>query len=303
MFDRLLIPLDGSQFAERALEPGLALASAGASQVLLLRVPVYRRVLSPSAAGYGWIATDHEQLQGLNESTQYLETKVAEFSSLGLDILPIVGSGDAASAIVDTATNSQVNLIVLTTHGYSGLTRWMLGSVTERVLRSAPCPVLVIRHQQPMRRVLICLDGSKLAEKALEPCFQLASILAEQITLLRVDHHQDLTNIELGLLEMADSELCKELDQHPEKRLLYYLDCIRSKYQDRGLQIETAVEQGDPARSILEYAEENSYDLIAMATHGYTGLRRWVYGSVTEKVLRNVCCAMLVVRPASELLR
>ena len=127
--------------------------------------------------------------------------------------------------------------------------------------------------------------------------------MAEKITLLRVDHQEDLTNLELGLLEMADSELCKELDQHPENRLHYYLDCIRSKYEDRGLPVETAVVKGDPAQAILTYAEENSYDLIAMATHGYSGLRRWVYGSVTEKVLRKACSAMLVVRLPTELLK
>ena len=303
MFDRLLIPLDGSQLAERALEPGFTLASAGRSQVILLRVPVYRQIMSPSAAGYGWISPDQEPARGLNEAAEYLEAKVADYNLPDLEILPVVKRGDVASTIVDTAVDNQVNLIVLTTHGYSGITRWMLGSVTERVLRGAPCPVLVIRHEDPIRRILICLDGSKLAEQALESGFEIASRLAERVTLLRVDHQESLSNIELGLLEMADSELCKEMDQHPENRLHYYLDCIRSKYDDRGLPIETAVVKGDPAQAILEFAEEHAVDMIAMATHGYSGLRRWVYGSVTEKVLRKACSAMLVVRPPVELLR
>ena len=303
MFDRLLIPLDGSQLAERALAPGFTIAGVGMGQVILLRVPVYKQAMSPGAASYGWIISDQEQERGLNDVTEYLKAKVVDYSRTGLAVRPLARGGDVASTIVDTAVDNQVDLIVLTTHGYSGITRWMLGSVTERVLRSAPCPVLVIRHDRPIKRFLICLDGSRLAEQALKPGLEIARRLAEKITLLRVDHQEKLSNFELGLLEMADSELCKELDQDPEKRLHTYLDCLRTKFDDYGLPIDTAVVTGEPAQAILEYAEGHSVDLIAMATHGYSGLRRWVYGSVTEKVLRKACSAMLVVRPPAELLK
>lgn len=303
MFDRLLIPLDGSTLAERALEPGFTIAGAGTGQVILLRVPVYKQAMSPSAASYGWIIADQEQGRGLNEAAEYLNAKVFDYSQPGLEIRPLVKGGDVASTIVDTALDNQVDLIVLTTHGYSGITRWMLGSVTERVLRSAPCPVLVIRHDRPIKQFLICLDGSRLAEQVLKPGLEIARRLAEKITLLRIDHQEKLSSFELGLLEMADSELCKELERHPEKRLHYYLDCLREKFDDYGLPIDTAVVKGEPAQAILEYAESHSVDLIAMATHGYSGLRRWVYGSVTEKVLRKAYSAMLVVRPPAELLK
>lgn len=303
MYSRLLIPLDGSTLAERALEPGFTIAAAGSAQVILLRVPVYGRSMSPSAAGYGWLTADQEHDWSEKESGEYLESKAKTYNHFGLDTIPAVVRGDAASTIVDTAIDNQVDLIVMTTHGYSGITRWMLGSVTERVLRSTPCPVLVVRGNQPIKRLIVCLDGSRVAETVLEPALEIARRLEANVTFLRVEHGEKLSSIEISLLEMADSELCKELVEDPEKRLRYYLDCLASKFDDRELNIEAAVIKGDPAQAILEYAELNAIDLIAMATHGYSGLRRWVYGSVTEKVLRSAPGATLIAKPPEELLR
>ena len=211
-------------------------------------------------------------------------------------------SGDVAGTIIDTASREEADLIVMTTHGYSGITRWMLGSVTERVFRGASCPVLAIRQDKPLKHMLITLDGSRLAEQILSPAFGLAHQLSERVTLLRADFEEKLTDLEIGLLDLADSELCREIAEHPEKRLSYYLDCAAGKFSTQGLKLETVVVKGPPAQTILEFAEAEEVDLIAMASHGYSGMRRWVYGSVTEKVLRNANCAMLIVRPPAQML-
>jgi nucleotide-binding universal stress UspA family protein len=154
-----------------------------------------------------------------------------------------------------------------------------------------------VRQAIPLCKALIALDGSSLAEEALAPGLELARILGCQATLLRADQGEDLSSVEQGLLQMAGAGPCQELVEGAEDRLSYYLECLARQHRSPELSIETVVFLAQPAEAILSYAESEEIDLIVMATHGRTGLRRWVYGSVTEKVLHQAGCAMLIVRP------
>ena len=297
MFEKILVPLDGSELAERALKPALRVASHDRSRLFLLDVPVYSHVMVPGAAGYGLITPEESLTQSRKEAQNYLESIVQIYRRPGLAITPLVIDGDIAGTIVDAAADKEVDLIVMTTHGYSGFTRWVMGSVTERVLRSAPCPVLVVRHEKLPTQAVITLDGSRLAERALKPGLHLARSLGAQITLLRVSHEERLSRVEMGMLRLTDSELCKDLTQNAEGRVVYYLDCLAEKYSLPESAVKAVILKGQPAPNILAYLETHNTDLLIMATHGYTGLKRWVYGSVMEKVLRKADCAMLIVRP------
>jgi len=182
----------------------------------------------------------------------------------------------------------------MSTHGYSGITRWVMGSVTEKVLHHAACPVLVARPADSIRKVLISLDGSELSESTLEPGLEVAAGLGAEVTLLRVVERLDaaqrdyLDEMERGLGNRVQQEFYEDAEE-------YLHDQIKS-YRRAGLNIQTAVRDGSAADRILDFAKAQKVDLIAMATHGRTGLRRWVYGSVTEKVLHTGCCSMLIVR-------
>jgi nucleotide-binding universal stress UspA family protein len=297
MFKRVLVPLDGSELAERALEPALAVARASNAELLLLSVPSYHQIIPPAATGYGMVTTDQIIDLGQNDAKNYLAALRREARCSDCRIRTMVVAGDVAGCIVDTAADEQVDLIIMTTHGYSGFTRWMLGSITERVLRGAPCPVLVVREAIPLCKALINLDGSLVAEKALEPGLALARILGCQVTLLRADQGEDLSSVEQGVLQMAGAGSCQDLVEQGEDRLSYYLECLARQHRSPDLTIETVVVQAKPAEAILAYAEAEGIDLIVMATHGRTGLRRWVFGSVAEKVLHQAGCAMLIVRP------
>ena len=133
---------------------------------------------------------------------------------------------------------------------------------------------------------------------ALEPATpELARILGCQVTLLRVDQGEDLGPVEQGLLQMAGAGACQELVEQAEDRLGYYLECLARQHRSADLAIDTMVVQARPAEAILIYAESEGTDLIIMASHGRTGVRRWVFGSVTEKILRQAGRAMLIVRP------
>jgi nucleotide-binding universal stress UspA family protein len=301
MFGKVLIPLDGSTLAENALEPAFMLAQQQQSKVILTTVPVFHQVLIPGSAGFGLALPDQTYELCREEAETYLEQIGSARADSGLTIRCIVPEGDVAGAIVDLSSQEQADLIVMTTHGYSGFTRWMLGSITDRVLRGALCPVLVVRCDRPFDHVLITLDGSPLSEQALQPGLELARMFDSRVTLLRVDPGETLGRIELGLLEIAGQGLSKPVaEQDRFDRITYYLDNIALHHDVGGMDIETVLLQGSPAGRILEYLEANPIDLLVMATHGHTGLRRWVYGSVTQKCLHNSACAMLIVRPPVE---
>jgi nucleotide-binding universal stress UspA family protein len=176
---------------------------------------------------------------------------------------------------VDTAIEQDVDVIVMTTHGRSGFSRWMMGSVAERVLREAKCPVMVTRHDKQAKRILIPLDGSVLSEQALPIGFSLAEANGATVHLMRV--HESSSESAQAAIEA-------------------YLDgCVAKREED--IEVKTAVIHGSPASSIIDYVEKNEIDLIVLATHGRRGVHRWVYGSVTEKILRGIERNILVVRP------
>src|SRR5690606_23212893 len=158
---------------------------------------------------------------------------------------------------------------VMSTHGFTGFSRWVLGSVTEKVLRSAPCPVLVIRDPKPISHVLITLDGSPLSEQALAPGFALANCLDAAVTLLRVKQE-----------EMIDPTVIKELETHEQGlggqvrdefhfRTEHYLDQLAEKHQHLSRKtVQTIAITGPVAAEILEAIEAEAIDLVVMSTHG-----------------------------------
>lgn len=302
MFENILVPLDGSQLAELALEPALKIASRAGGGITLLAVPVRHQVVLPSSAGYGPPVFDRAVELAVKREEEYLDAVRDRYSQAGINFECVVEEGDVAGIIVDAAAERQTDLIIMTTHGYSGFTRWMLGSVTERVLRQAPCPVLVIREGVDCQKALITLDGSRLAEQALLPGLEISRLLQCQTTLLRVDQGESLSSIEMGMLEAASSDLCQELSLEGAERMAYYLECVAKRFETAEYPIETVVIPGKPAETILKYIEEEQIDLVTIATHGYSGLKRWAYGSVMEKILRKAECAMLVVRPPADAL-
>ena len=298
MFKKILVPLDGSKLSERALDPALALAQQVGGEVILLSVPVLKHMFVLDKAGYGLLLPDDSRKDSQRELTEYLQTLAKSQTHPEFTLRTELINGDAASVIVDTAVAENVDLIVMSTHGRSGFQHLMLGSVTERVLHRAPCPVLIVRSSQPITRVLIPLDGSALAESALEPGFEIATNLGCQTTLFNVIEHFYVNPEVADQLESVEEGLGRQLEESLFTKNEASLQIIKQRYEHMvGQEIHVALAEGPTAQRILEYAKGGHIDLIVMATHGRTGLRRWLYGSVTEKVLRGAHCHMLVVRP------
>jgi nucleotide-binding universal stress UspA family protein len=161
MFKKILVPLGGSHLSQRSLEPALVLSRQTGAELLLVSVP--------TADTLSFAVSEARQRALAQDASFYLET--------------IRKSNEQPQFSIRTQVPG-VDLIIMSTHGYSDLTRWVPGSVTEKVLRSAPCPVLAIRAARQPQRILITLDGSPLAERASESGLSLAQSLQAGVTML-----------------------------------------------------------------------------------------------------------------------
>lgn len=296
MFSKILVPLDGSKLAEQALPTALKLATAVGGELILMRVPQYHEVMTMASVG-GEMPPVALSGDDSAEAEAYLNELILFHQKNNVHFITRLGEGDPASAIIDTAAAEQVDLIVMSTHGRTGLARWALGSVAEKVLRAAAVPVLILRDGQPIERIIVTLDGSNLAAAALDPTIHLAQALGAHVTFLRVQPYESYANrLEIDEYMRFEYGLDKSLEDLTRKRIRWYLEDILDQYSNRGVPLQYVIVMGFAADEILAYAEKEEIDLIAMSTHGRTGLRRWVYGSITEKVLRGTKRGMLVVR-------
>lgn len=300
MFKKIIVPLDGSELAEQALEPALALAQQVQGEVILLSVPVLQHMFVVEPAGYGFLLPEQSVDQSRYELLEYLKGVQARHSYPDVTIHTLIEEGDEATTIVETAAAHQADLIVMSTHGRTGFTRWMLGSITEKVLREAPCPVLVIRHNQPIDRVIITLDGSELAERAILPGLEIANTLGCHVTLFRTVPPMDVDAHLISSLDKLEQGFGDRLREEGYNQATHYLQTLAVKHAPVYEGIKTEVWGGDPAQTIVDFVEARHINLIVMATHGRTGFQKWVHGSVTEKVLRTAPCAILVVRPQGD---
>jgi nucleotide-binding universal stress UspA family protein len=228
------------------------------------------------------------------DSEKYLRRMAFQLTNDGYPTTPMIRSGAPAETILQTAERERASMIALTTHGRTGASRWMLGSVAERILQASLLPVLVARslptrvcrgklESRPIRNFLVPLDGSRQSLGSLGPVLRLARPVDAQVTLLHVNEPSPYE----GRWEPPDDTL-KEANQRFREA------CIPSRVEQR---------TGDPADVILETADKEEMDLIAMTTHGRSGPSRWLFGSVAARVLRGASIPLLVVRhavPANE---
>jgi nucleotide-binding universal stress UspA family protein len=299
LFNKILVPLDGSDVSEWALTPAMQLAKAYQSEVIFLRCTFPFYMTTPvMALEYEWAWSESTQGDLQLEAKEYLDEVGERFNQPGVAVETIAVEGDPASMIVDTAVDEDVDLIVMSTHGWSGFKKWMLGSVTERVLYSGYCPVLIIHSPEAIHRMAITLDGSDLAEKALEPGLALAAGLKASVSLLRVSEPLPVgVNSALQFDWEVGKDTAYQIGHQNRLDAEVYLQDLSRQTARYDLDIQSSVEEGRPEDKILEYAGLHHIDLIAMSTHGRTGLSRWLFGSVTAIIMRSFSGHLLIVRP------
>lgn len=290
MYKRIMVPLDGSPFSERALPLAVALAHRSGAELRLVHVlvPLANKVfLEEEGGAEGYLNALAERITKESGVDATAERRVGR---------EVVGELSYYSA------EEGVDLIVMATHGWGGLQRAWLGSATDRLIREARVPVLAFRpgkKETPrpdgkvLDDVLIPLDGSALSESIVKEALKFGGREA-RYTLLRVVPMGMPSSSISGRLELAQREkLLKAMEDDARK----YLAEVAERLREEGYEVKTAVTvELQPARAILDYAEEHEVDLIAQATHGRGGVIRFTLGSVTDKVLRGAEVPVLVMR-------
>jgi nucleotide-binding universal stress UspA family protein len=300
----IMVPLDGSSFAEHAVPVAGGIARASAARIHL--VQVHETPLVAAAPDLmvpydpKWDATARRQEQ---EYLQGMANRIAE--RWGVPARAELVDGPAAMSLAAYAREMDIDMIVMTTHGRSGLSRAWLGSVADGVVRRSGVPVLALRPENEQvdmeaelrpRHVLIPMDGSDLSRGVLDRAVWLGSLFGARFTLLRVALPVPL--IRAPFPASSDTEFMEKVVAEQRDWAQRDLSDAAAPLRERNLDVEVAVvSQPVPAAAILEYASTHAVDLIAIATHGRGGWSRLALGSVADKVLRGATMPVLLYRP------
>jgi nucleotide-binding universal stress UspA family protein len=285
MYSKILVPLDGSRVSEQILPYARLFADAYGIPVELLRV------MDPDARPPFWPP---------ESSGRYLNKIAGEYFSGRASTSAETGA--PATVIVDYAKNDPSCLIAMATHGLSGARRWLLGSVTSKVVQIAANPLLLIRPSHDfdvstpvqMNQIFVPLDGSSLAEKALPHACALSKRLNLEIQLLRV------YSLPMDAYVVADGVIARGPTQYREEQAKQAQDYLEGKVASLradGVErvVGTALE-GDAASEIIDLASKTPDSLIGMSTHGRSGIGRWVLGSVAERIIQHGRDPVLLIR-------
>ena len=302
MFRSILVPLDGTRFAEAALPLAAQLARKARGRLHLLLAH------QPTAAlvGPGEIAAPDPGLDRalLAQEENYLAGAAGSMAQAGAGTVTLGQAvGPAGDAICEEADRIEADLIVMATHGRSPLGRFWLGSVSRHVVRDAGVPVLLVhpnRQESALQRdngagILVALDLSGYAEAILEPVMSLAGLLQAHVTLLHVVEPNYHAADPVTPYPLDQDQTVTEIRRADAQRRL---DEIADRLRARGLCVSARVTVApDAAAELLETLEVRKYDLLAMTTHGAGGIRHLLSGSVADKLIRSAGKPVLVLRP------
>lgn len=305
MYGKVVVPLDGSELAEGILPHVMELIRGRDSRVYLLSVAPLVRGTVPAIMNIPPPPVNiPEEMQRVErELRAYLQTVAGRLESVAAGVQVHVRFGRQADEILDFAGEVGADLIAMSSHGRSGIGRWVFGSVAERVLRGVACPVLLVRPgaahpPTAYQRIVVPLDGSEPAEQVLPYVMALIRARDTRIFLISV-LTTGLGERTVALLTSypPGMRLATTALQQAEVQLQAYLRSVATALRERGALVNMAIRQGSPADEILAYATEVEADLIGMTTHGLSGASRWMYGNVARKLLEGARCPVLLVRP------
>jgi nucleotide-binding universal stress UspA family protein len=303
MYSKILVPLDGSKTAENVLPFARCIARCLQIPVELLAVVDVAEMARNVSAAKGFYLDTLIDDEARRYGT-YLQ-RLAKNFPVGATHCT-VSKGKAAEVIIESAEAEKETLIAMATHGRSGLNRFLLGSVAEKVLRGVSNPLLLVRATEKappwdmpaLKFVVVPLDGSRLAESVLPSVEELAKNLDLEVVLIRVygvphgaystgEGFYDATHIEAFIAELRDEAL-------------EYLKKKATELKKAGVaKVSYIAKDGLGADEIISLARRTCDNLIAMCTHGRSGVKRWVLGSVTETVVRHSGDPVLIIRAPS----
>lgn len=286
MYHIILVPVDGSALAERAFPQALLIAHLAGARVTLLQV-------IPRGGGDANVASG--EAEALRGGDAYLK-ELAKHGAKGVDIETVVLVGEPTLTILEESQRRKADLIIMSTHSRSGLRRWIYGSVADAVMRHAPTPVVLVpahpraspRPEHPPR-ILVPLDGSRLAEEVLGPVEEIVEAMRADLVLARVVEPRPATYTDLDFpMRDPTAELAAARS---------YLEKVAARLSQKGRAVILREDYGCPATIIPELAVEQDVAMIAMAAHGHGGITRLLLGSVATGVVQRANVPVFLVRP------
>ena len=301
---RILVPTDFSTTSREAFGFAKTLADTFGASVHLVHAfedPFAAALFAPEV--YAPLPPDLRQ-NVLHDIERHFTEWLPDVDRARLKGTSKIVDGPTAKGIVDYARRLGADLIVIGTHGRTGLAHVMLGSVAERVVREAPCPVLTVR-QTPhrIRRILVPTDFSATADAALDHALLFAARFGASLELLHVLDDPFVTEGLASEAYIAEAPMLRSaMLREAQNRLAHRVAPLRNAAEFEGwpalVRVDAEVLFGHGAGTIAEYAETRNVDLVVMGTHGRTGVTHLLMGSVAEKLVRTAPCPVLTVRPA-----
>lgn len=301
----ILAPTDFSWGSNVATRAAVQLAERLQAKVRLLHVlecpPVFAYAPIGDGAAMEWSKNEETLARGKEQ----LETERAGLSpKVDIECQAVLGLGNTGGDIVKVAESTQADMIVMATHGRTGFAHALIGSIAERVVRTAPCPVLTLKapeqqnapaiERAEVRRILYATDLSDTSRGALDLACQLRDLFDAQLDALFVMENLDsYPNVPWEYLPLpGGTTLPQHQASEAERRLNEHV-------QGAG-EVDTVLRQGTSYQEIVDQAHQSQADLIVMSTHGHTGLRHALLGSVAEKVVRLAHCAVLTINASAQ---
>lgn len=297
---KMLVTLDGSELAEVVFTYATELAGRLDIDVILLHVsnPAAREFL-PMYQAYVERAADIVR----NQARKVQETTGMPSDAQQVEVRGEYVAGYPAEEILRYADENKVDIILMATHGRSGLRRWVMGNVADKVLRASKVPVWLVRagvpeevtfDKWPSRTIIVPLDGSELAESVLHYAVALAQQRSSEpvdVVLLRVCEPPTTPSYYVPELPEAPLDWGEFMNQETKrckKVAAEYLAKMEQRFKDKNISVRSEVLIGRAGDEIVDYANKTPYTIIVMITHGRSGISRWVYGSVAGNVLEGV---------------
>ncbi len=317
MYHNVVVLLDGSELAEDILPYVAEVVRGRGSRVHLISV---------IPGSYGTATPLSEDTIGdrthravptvptvptvpiVEKTKAYLQGIAGRLTPAAENVHIEIRYGRPAEEILTFVEAIGADLVAMSSHGRSGIGRWVFGSVADRVLRGVTCPALLVRSGAtrqtiPYRHIVLPLDGSELAEQIVAYVKALIRPDAPEVTRISLLSilPTGLTDRVLALLVSYPPGLqwATPAYSQAEAQAQLYLRSVAAALREGGgrIQVRPVIRYGTPANEILTYVEENDTDLIAMTTHGVSGIGRWTYGGVADKVIHSARCPILLVRP------
>lgn len=285
MYDQILFPTDGSEPADAVLDYAIQIASEHDATLHILTV-----------VDTSEVSTTRIREEVIDVLEERGERIIAEASDRATDRrvanVSKVVRGDPASSIVEYSGEFDTDVIVMPTHGRRGLKRYLLGSVTERVINTAEVPVVAVNPERdapltyPCRDLLVPIDGSRGAELALSKGITVAESTGATLHLLHVVETRGI-----GSDVRSDPERCD-----PSERGIEFVTEAIETVEEASVPVETAIEYGEPTKKILDYVRENGIELAVLGIHGRTEFHRYMMGGVSAKIVRTSPIPVMWVR-------